>query len=284
MRMQGAEDVVGTFIGLQPDEWSALAAVGTFFVAVAAAIFAFIQVNEARRLREEQARPYVAAFLEMGHDVDPSFMFLVIKNFGSTTARDVTVTSDVTMKRAWGNRQDPEELLLFDKLPVLVPGQEWRTLFDWGPHRFDAGLDDVYTLTVSSSDSSGKRLKDEKFVLDWNTFKPTQGIGVKTIHDVGKSLKEIEKTLSKWTEGSRGLSVVARDGYRKDAETSAAMAERRKRREAQEANKTEVAFEQVADMTSDTALYRVTGDEADLASYPSAEWQAEDPRQTEPGA
>ena len=140
----------------------------------------------------------------------------MVKNFGSTTARDITVTSDIPMRRAWGNVSNPEKLLLFDILPVLVPGQEWRTLFDWGPSRFQAELDEKYSLTVVSSDSSGKPLADETFVLDWNTFKPTKNIGVKTIHDVGKSMEKIEKTLGNWTEGQRGLSVVSRDGHRKD--------------------------------------------------------------------
>jgi hypothetical protein len=271
---------MGGFFGLQPDEWSAIAALGTFFVALFATVFAFMQIRQARALRIEQTRPYVAAYLELGHNFDISFIFLVVKNFGSTTARDITVTSDISMKRAWGNVSNPETLLLFDKLPVLVPGQEWRTLFDWGPSRVQAELDEKYTLTVMSSNSSGKPLPGETFVLDWNTFKPTKNIGVKTIHDVGKSMKKIEETLGKWTEGHRGLSVVSRDGHRKDAEVSAANRERRQPVEEQEAVRKEVAIEQVVDTTSHTANYRVSGEEEDVPSYPSVD-EGEGGEQTE---
>jgi hypothetical protein len=255
---------------LSSDQWTAIGTVGTFVVALLAAAFAYFQVREARRLRTEQARPYVAAYLELGSEIDVTFILLVVKNFGATTARDITVTTDKPMKRAWGNSQNPEDLLLFDKLPVLVPGQSWRTLFDWGPDRFKAGLNDTYTLTVSSHDSAGKRLKDEVFVLDWNTFKPTRNVGVKTIHDVGKSVKEIENTLSKWTEGIRGLSVVTRSGEKRDAEAAAEYAEYQRKAEEYEKLQKKSVIEQVSDATSDTAFYRLAGEEEELSSYPPA--------------
>jgi len=264
--------VVGGFFGwiasLKADDWAAIGAIGTLVVAAVAAAFAFVQVRDARRLRVEQARPYVAAYLELGSEIDVTFILLIVKNFGTTTARDITVTSDKPMKRAWGKSQNPEDLLLFDKLPVLVPGQSWRTLFDWGPDRFKAGLDDTYTLTVSSHDSAGKPLKDEVFLLDWNTFKPTRNVGIKTIHDVGKSLSAIESTIKKWGEGNRGLSVVARDGHRKDREDEAVDRERMRLYEEEMKIQRESVIEQVIDTTSDSVFQRFAGEEEDLSSYP----------------
>jgi hypothetical protein len=132
-------------------------------------------------------------------------------------------------------------------------------------------LNETYTVTVSSHDSAGKRLKDEVFVLDWNTFKPTRNVGVKTIHDVGKSVKEIEKTLAKWTEGVRGLSVVTRDGHRKDDEANAEYLERQREWEEEQKLQKETVIEQVSDTTSNTAFYRLAGEEEELSSYPSPE-------------
>lgn len=265
-------------VTLKADEWSAIGTVGTLAVAGVAAVFAWIQVRDARRLRVEQARPYVAAYLELGNEIDVTFILLVVKNFGTTTARDITVTSDKPMKRAWGNSHNPEELLLFEKLPVLVPGQSWRTLFDWGPDRFKAGLDEVYTLTLKSHDSGMMPLKDETFVLDWNTFKPTRNVGVKTVHDIGKSIKEIEKTLGKWTEGNRGLSVVTRDGHRKDDEATEDYEERTRLWAEEKRLHKDTVIEQVSDATNDTAFYRSAGEEEELSSYPEpAEVEAEAP-------
>ncbi|MFB2583448.1 hypothetical protein [Herbiconiux liukaitaii] len=117
-----AAGFTGWIVFLKSDEWAAIGTVGTHIVAIIAAVFAFMQVGEARQLRVEQARPCVAAYLELGSEVDVSFILLIVKNFGATTARDTTVKSDKPMMLAWGNSQNPEELLLFDKLPVLVLG------------------------------------------------------------------------------------------------------------------------------------------------------------------
>lgn len=198
------------------DEWQAFGAVGTLVVAVVAAIYAGQQVREARRSRAEQTRPYVAVYLELLREVEMSMLQLVFKNFGTTTARDISVTVDKPMHRAWGRASSPEELKLFDRLPALVPGQTWETLFDWGPDRFEAGLNDVYKVTVHSHDSGGKPLPDETFVIDWTTLVPTRNVGVKTTHHVGKSLSTIEQTMQRWTEGLSGLRVFTRSGEEKD--------------------------------------------------------------------
>lgn len=268
--MEWWNSVVKWVGSLTASEWAAIGTVGTMVIAAFAAVFAYLQVSQARRLRIEQARPYVAAYLELGNDIDVTFIQLVVKNFGSTTARNVKVTSNKPMKRAWGRANDPEELLLFDTLPVLVPGQSWRTLFDWGPDRFKAELDDTYTLTVSSCDSAGKPLKDEVFVLDWNTFKPTRNVGVKTIHDLGKSLAQIESTLGRWTEGRRGLSVIARDGQRKDAQDAADEVERQRLFEEDQKIRKREVIEEVADMSASAVTQRFAGEEEELSSYPEA--------------
>lgn len=210
----GAEVVAAIlwFVGLMTaEEWQASAAVATFIVAGAAALYARGQVNEARRSREDQTRPYVAAYLELS---DNSTLELVIKNFGTTTARNVTVTSDVPMKRHWGN--EVEDLLLFEELPVLVPGQDWRTLFDVAGQRMDANNYDLYTLVVSYGDIRGRPLDAESFIIDWRPFQHKQYVGRKTINDIGESVQGIDKTLATWTEG-RGLAVVSRNGHKKDA-------------------------------------------------------------------
>ena len=57
------------------EEWQAIAAIATLMVAAAAALYARGQVNEARRSREDQTRPYVAAYLELS---DNSTLELVV--------------------------------------------------------------------------------------------------------------------------------------------------------------------------------------------------------------
>lgn len=71
--------------------WAAVAAWATFLVAVAAAAFAWRQVLEARKTREDQAQPFVVV------DFEPSkagriFMDLVVRNTGTTLATNVRMT------------------------------------------------------------------------------------------------------------------------------------------------------------------------------------------------
>lgn len=246
------------------DEWQAFGTVGTLIVAVFAALYARQQVAEARRARDEQARPYVAVYLDLLKDVEMSMVMLVFKNFGSTTARDITVTVDRPMKRAWGHRSDPEELRLFDRLPALVPGQSWETLFDWGPDRFAAGLREPYTITVRSHDSQGRPLPDETFVIDWTILIPARNVGVKTIHHIGKSVHNIERTIDKWTEGLHGLQVWTRPGETKDREDREWYDARRRAFEAENGGKARPVVEQVDDMESTSANFRLAGQEATL--------------------
>lgn len=218
-------DFFGSVLSWTAEEWQAVATVGTLVVAVVAAIVALAQVRQAAALRREQSRPYVVAYLELTGE---STLYLVVKNFGATAARDITMTSDVPLTRVWGDEVEP--LATFDVLPILVPGQDWRTLFDLHGQRSNDRT--AYRVTIKSRDSHRKPLPDESFVLDWTPYETTQYVGRKTLHDVGESLKEIERAVKSWGEGTRGLAVVARDGDAKDKRTHAEMERRRAERQA----------------------------------------------------
>jgi hypothetical protein len=71
-------------------DWAAVtawAACATVAVYVVLGIFAWIQVLQARRLREEQARPFVIV------DFEPGFLiYLTVENIGRTMAREIVCT------------------------------------------------------------------------------------------------------------------------------------------------------------------------------------------------
>src|SRR4051812_12605673 len=75
-----------------PETWTAIAAWATAGVAGAAGFLALRQLAEARRLRLEQAQPYVAVYMDERREVDERFHDLVIANFGKTAAFNVEVT------------------------------------------------------------------------------------------------------------------------------------------------------------------------------------------------
>jgi hypothetical protein len=70
-------------------EWAAIAAWTTVAIYVALGIFALVQVLQARKLREDQARPFLIV------DFDPGFLiYLTVANIGRTMARDVRIKFD----------------------------------------------------------------------------------------------------------------------------------------------------------------------------------------------
>ena len=56
--------MLGSVLALPAEDWSAIGTCVTVVVATVAGLIAFFQVREARRLREEQAQPYVVAYLD----------------------------------------------------------------------------------------------------------------------------------------------------------------------------------------------------------------------------
>jgi hypothetical protein len=127
-------------LGSPREDWSAVAECVTAAVALVAGGIAFSQLFEARRLRLAQAQPYVAAYLAESA-VGPFLIDLVIRNFWTTAATEVTLDVTPELRRAaGGNPGEDQPVRLADTLPILAPGQEWRAFLghDYGAPRSDA--------------------------------------------------------------------------------------------------------------------------------------------------
>lgn len=182
-----------------PWEWSSSDWAGLTFLFVAiAALVAAWQAREARRLREEQARPFVI----IDFHVWSTIIELRIKNIGATLARDVqfefrlpvTTTHDET-----AGRGKLMELNLFKNgIPSLAPEKEIKFFFDQFPSRIEAGLPMTYAVTVSYNGTGRKRYSVET-VLDLEMYVGTGGITRYGIHDIHERLKEIAAILKKRT-------------------------------------------------------------------------------------
>lgn len=205
-----------SFWGLSAGAWSALAAWVALVFALFAALLAWWQLREARRLRLEQARPYVVVFMRSSA-VDPQLVDVVVRNFGPTAAFDVVAQFEPEPRRTDGFG-GTEAVWLPPAIPVLAPGQEWWTLWDFGRERQDSGLPDKHEVSVRWKDSRGAPDKSES-VLDWGQYQGRRWTVQKTIHDVAKELVEIRKHLDAAREGvGRGLAVYVRDGHARDEE------------------------------------------------------------------
>jgi hypothetical protein len=153
---------------------------------------------------------------------------LVIKNFGATVAKDVRVTFSAPLESAvLGKHSTYSPILTPDVIPALVPGQEWRTFWDFSPERDKAKeLPRQYTADVVFKDLHRKKPYVFSFLLDWDVLIARAFVTVRNLHDIGRAALEIRDTLNKWGERGGGLSVVARDGDRKDRRSNRLWAER----------------------------------------------------------
>lgn len=69
------------FLSLDASEWTAVGTIATAVVALVAAGFAFAQVREARRTREDQIRPFVVVDLQPNRAWGNA-LNLVVENVG----------------------------------------------------------------------------------------------------------------------------------------------------------------------------------------------------------
>ena len=219
---------------IDANQWAAAAAWLTALVAVVAGIVAVVQLGEARRLRFERAAPYVVVCLEPSGAAE-YVLDVVIRNLGATVATDVRVTVEPPMQRAAGGKA-PEPVEFPDCIPVLVPGQEYRTFWDTGIARHDSGLPDRHDAVVQFKDSRGKNTA-LSFVLDWSPLWSRSVVTEYKMHDAAKALREINATLKAAKEGGgKGLAVVVRDGDARDERTRQGLAEREAQRQCSDAS------------------------------------------------
>lgn len=186
--------VIAIFL-LSPGGWAALAACATAIAAIPAFAVALSQLLEARRLRTERFQPYVVAYLAP-IDARPKFIDLVIKNTGLTAATDIQVTFAKPLDSAALAKAGHSPIKLPEKIPVLVPGQEWRCFWDFLPERREAGLDLDNAATVSFKDWRRRTpFGPYTYDIDWQAQFDQSFIQIHGLHDVALELKAIRKLM-----------------------------------------------------------------------------------------
>jgi hypothetical protein len=202
---------MGTVMAKTTD-WAAVtawAAWATVAVYVVLGIFAWIQVLQARRLREEQARPFVIV------DFEPGFLvYLTVENIGRTMARDVTIRFDKPLESTLsGPREIDESPLLRRPIPTLPPGRKIRVLFDQYAARLEAELPLTYDVSLRYKGPFGTKEWEHPYRLDLGIYLGSQE-PPKGLPELVSEVERIRKELEKWREGSRGLRVETVDRRR----------------------------------------------------------------------
>jgi hypothetical protein len=191
------------------------------------------QALQARELREAEARPYVVV------DFEPDrvpFVNMVIANLGRTMARNVRIEVDPPFDSSV-YRSGPVPLARFklfaEGIPALAPGKRIVLLFDQMYQRAELDLPDTYRVRLTYEWDGGDPLTDE-LRLDLDLYRPLRRIAPHTIHDVSETLDAIHRQFEKWTAGSEGgLLVLSPEDRRRRNEKI--MAEMRTHRAAERA-------------------------------------------------
>jgi hypothetical protein len=184
--------------------WLAIAAWAAVGVAVVALIYVARQIQENRRATAQQIRPQVVMFMEP-HASDWHLIELVVKNYGKTAAYEIMFAFFNPPSVPAYERSDEDgrvevvPLELPEELPVLAPGQEWRTVWDSARDRNELGdaLESRFVGTVTyygSPTVEGSRKKRQrlqsKVILDWKTLQPVPRLELLTTHELAKREKQ----------------------------------------------------------------------------------------------
>jgi hypothetical protein len=123
-------------------------------------------VRQARRLREDQARPFVIV------DFEPGFLvYLTVENIGKTMARDVTITFDKKLESSLKGRQEIDDSPLFrEPIPALPPGKKIRVLLDSFENRLIAKLPLAYEVTIKYRGTSRNARFNDLYKLDLGMY------------------------------------------------------------------------------------------------------------------
>jgi hypothetical protein len=180
--------------------------VGTFAVLAAqlvlltiAARFAWIQIRDARRLREDEARPFVVPDFEV-RERDQA-IHIVIANLGRTVAQDVRLNFNPQLASTLdsdANVVSPRDLDVFQKgIPTLPPGKRLAIMYDIFHARDAAKLPDAYRVSVSFYAPALEKAFSDEFELDLGIYRNVLFEMRRDIHDVHERVKEIAAELRK---------------------------------------------------------------------------------------
>lgn len=196
-------------------DWiSAVSTAATLVIAAIAAAIALFQLIQAKKLELDKSQPYVVMTME--ESISPEFIDLVIRNYGQTAAFDVKVELSPSPTRV---QQGAEDVHLPEVIPVMAPGQEWRTHWDSASDRYASDLPDRHegTITYFGDKDVYKEQISSKAILDWSIYKSRRRMVKYGVHDLAKAVRGIRANQEKWTEDVRGsLSVYTRSGHEKD--------------------------------------------------------------------
>lgn len=82
-----------------------------------------------------------------------------------------------------------------DSLPLLAPGQEWRTVWDFNGRRIDEA-EPAHLLELSFRETRRRELHREEFEIDSKHFHHEMRIVRNGLHEINESLGKLERQIA----------------------------------------------------------------------------------------
>jgi hypothetical protein len=181
------------------EQWTAAGTIWTALVATAAAVFAWRQVGEARRLREAQAQPFILVTIGTSeHNMER--LEVVVENIGQTLARDVSFTfTPELVSKLWEETPALDlngSVLFTNGFPSMPPGMRVARVFEYADNRDpDDGLPWRYTVAVTFSDYRGENPQTLTYDVDLLPLTSGGYANVHGLHQIAENLKSLSSTL-----------------------------------------------------------------------------------------
>jgi len=202
-------DSVGSFLTKNSPAISAAASAASTLILFTAALIAWGQVKEAKRMREEQTRPFVV----VDFDVMSQFQFinLTVSNIGRTMAKDVRITFDPPLWSSMDDRPNitkAADIAFFkDGIPNLPPNKIISMLFDnWIERAKTIGID-RYEVTVRYHGPQTSKPYRDQLILDLAPYRNVLNVRSKNLDDVHREIEQIRRDIHEFGIRGDGLLV-----------------------------------------------------------------------------
>lgn len=191
------KDRLNNLDSVRAETWLTVGVWALVGVVLIALIYSRIQIKRSRDIGAQTTRPYVTVYMEP-HAADWHVIELVVRNFGQTAAYDIQLSwvnppTVADYENEHDGKVEISELQLPSHLPILAPGQDWRTVWDSALERYqlEGPVESAFEGVVKYYDNPRgrghkRRAYESVISLDWANLQPVQRVELMTSHDLAK--------------------------------------------------------------------------------------------------
>ena len=199
-----------------------LSAVLTFVYVLATislVLLGYLQLRAAFRLERSRTRPLVILDLVSEH----TFVHVTIKNYGSTTARDVRVVTEPEIRTLHGGqdshpaqRRDEPIAFITNGIAMMPPQREIKSAVGYWPRFMEHYPKLQFSGHISYSGPGGTSY-NEQFTIDLTAETGVMHLARHGLHEIAEDVRELRKQADRIGSGFYKplVRIIKEDVYRR---------------------------------------------------------------------